>query len=111
MMQKIIIRNFGPIKECEIDLAQFIVLTGKQAADKSTVAKAVYYFFLVKERCFDFITGSKNRSVDILKSNLRALFLLQTFYDLFGRMVFSFGDCSLEYTYNEKTERVSKVQK
>ena len=33
-MQRIIIRDFGPIKNCELDLAQFIVLTGAQAAGK-----------------------------------------------------------------------------
>ena len=70
-MQKIIIRNFGPIKECEIDLAQFIVLTGAQATGKSTVAKVVYYFLLAKEICFSVITGSKNRSVDILRIHVR----------------------------------------
>ena len=48
-MHKIIICNFVPIKECELDLAQFIVLTDAQAVGKSTVAKVVYYFSLVKE--------------------------------------------------------------
>lgn len=104
MMQKIIIRNFGPIKECEIDLAQFIVLTGAQAAGKSTVAKAVYYFSLAKEICFSLITGNKNRNLAMLKSALREPFLLQTFYDLFNGMVISSVGCSLECTYTEKTK-------
>ena len=103
-MQKIIIHNFGPIKECEMDLAQFIVLTGAQAAGKSTIAKAIYYFSLAKEICFSLITGSKNRNLDILKSDLRGSFLLQTFYDLFGGMVVSSIDCSLECIYTEKTK-------
>ena len=103
-MQKIIIHNFGPIKECEIDLAQFIVLTGAQAAGKSTIAKAIYYFSLAKEICFSLITGSKNRNLDILKGDLRGSFLLQTFYDLFGGMVVSSIDCSLECIYTEKTK-------
>ena len=103
-MQKIIIHNFGPIKECEINLAQFIVLTGAQAAGKSTIAKAIYYFSLAKEICFSLITGNKNRNLDILKSDLRGPFLLQTFYDLFGGMVVSSIDCSLECVYTEKTK-------
>lgn len=103
-MQKIIIHNFGPIKECEINLAQFIVLTGAQAAGKSTIAKAGYYFSLAKEICFSLITGNKNRNLDILKSDLRGPFLLQTFYDLFGGMVVSSIDCSLECVYTEKTK-------
>ena len=103
-MQKIIIRNFGPIKECKIDLSQFIVLTGPQATGKSTIAKVIYYFSLTKEICFSLITGSKNRSLDTLKSDLRGSFLLQTFYDLFGGMVASSVGCSLECTYTEKTK-------
>ena len=103
-MQKIIIHNFGPIDNCEIDLAQFIVLTGAQAAGKSTIAKAVYYFSLAKEICFALITGSKNRNLGILKSDLRGKFLLQTFYDLFGGMVADSVGCSLECIYNKKTK-------
>ena len=75
IMQKIIILNFGPIKECELDLAQFIVLTGAQAAGKSTVAKAVYYFSLFKELYFDFITRSNIKNVDTSKSDMLGKFL------------------------------------
>ena len=104
-MQKIIIiHNFGSIKECEMDLAQFIILTGAQATGKSTIAKVIYYFSLAKEICFSLITGNKNRNLDILKSDLRGSFLLQTFYDLFGGMVVSSIDCSLECIYTEKTK-------
>ena len=88
----------------ELDLAQFIVLTGAQAAGKSTIAKAVYYFSLAKEICFALITGSKNRNLDILKSDLRGKFLLQTFYDLFGGMVSNSVGCLLECIYTEKTK-------
>ena len=102
-MQRIIIRDFGPMKNCELDLAQFIVLTGAQAAGKSTIAKAVYYFSLAKEICFSLITGSRVRFAETLKSNLRGEFLLQTFYDLFGSMVVSSRDCSLECVYTDRT--------
>ena len=92
-MQRIIIRDFGPIKNCELELAQFIVLTGAQAAGKSTIAKAVYYFSLAKEVCFSLITGSRIRLAETLKSNLRGEYLLQTFYDLFGGTIAGSYDC------------------
>lgn len=103
-VQKVIINNFGPISKCEIDLAQFIVLTGAQAAGKSTIAKAIYYFSLVKEICFTLITGNKNRNLNMLKRDLRGKFLLQTFYALFGEMVDSSVGYSLECIYTEKTK-------
>lgn len=103
-MQKINIRNFGPIKECEIDLAQFIVLTGAQAAGKSTIAKAIYYFSLVKELCFDFIAGSKVKDAGKSKSDILGEFLLHTFYELFSDTLSKSVGCSLEYVYTENTK-------
>ncbi|SHI83489.1 AAA domain-containing protein, putative AbiEii toxin, Type IV TA system [Anaerovibrio lipolyticus DSM 3074] len=43
------IKKFGPIKEADIDVKDFLVLTGPQAAGKSIVAKLVYYFTSLKE--------------------------------------------------------------
>ncbi len=103
-MQRIIIHNFGPIEKCEMDLAQFIVLTGAQAAGKSTIAKAIYYFSLVKELCFDFITGSKVKDADKSKSDLLGEFLLHTFYELFSDTLSKSVGCSLEYVYTENTK-------
>lgn len=41
MKEKLIIRNFGPIKSVELDLGRFNVLIGEQATGKSTVAKVL----------------------------------------------------------------------
>ena len=103
-MQKIIIHNFGPIKVCEMNLAQFIVLTGAQAAGKSTIAKAIYYFYLVKELCFDFITGSKVKDIGKSKSDILGEFLLHIFYELFSDTLSKSVGCSLEYVYTENTK-------
>lgn len=103
-MQKVIIHNFGPIKECEMNLAQFIVLTGAQAAGKSTIAKAIYYFSLVKELCFDFITGSKVKDIGKSKSDILGEFLLHIFYELFSDTLSKSVGCSLEYVYTENTK-------
>ena len=43
-MQKIIIKNFGAIKEAEIDIKQVLILIGEQASGKSTIAKLIYFF-------------------------------------------------------------------
>ena len=46
-------------------LAQFIVLTGAQAAGKNTIAKAIYYFSLPKEIIDELLLssgGTRSRS-------------------------------------------------
>ena len=87
-----------------MDLAQFIVLTGAQAAGKSTIAKAIYYFSLIKELCFDFITGSKVKDAGESKSDILGEFLLHTFYELFSDTLSKSVSCSLEYVYTENTK-------
>lgn len=53
MGEKLIIRNFGPIKDMELDLGKVTVLIGEQASGKSTVAKVLamcrYFSYLVMD--------------------------------------------------------------
>ena len=42
-MQKIVIKNFGPIEDAEIDIKKILVLIGEQASGKSTIAKLIYF--------------------------------------------------------------------
>ena len=41
MKEKLIIRNFGPIKSVDLDLGKMTVLIGEQATGKSTIAKVL----------------------------------------------------------------------
>jgi AAA15 family ATPase/GTPase len=53
MNEKLIIRNFGPIKDIELELKKFNVLIGEQATGKSTIAKVLavckYFSYIVNE--------------------------------------------------------------
>ncbi len=42
MSEKLIIKNFGPIKDVELDLKKVNVLIGDQSTGKSTIAKVLY---------------------------------------------------------------------
>ena len=48
-MKKLQIVNVGPIKECKIEFKDFNVITGKQSAGKSTIAKSLYFFLSIKD--------------------------------------------------------------
>jgi predicted ATP-dependent endonuclease of OLD family len=49
MKQRIIIKNFGPIKDVDLEINDFMVFIGPQASGKSTIAKLVYFFRSVDE--------------------------------------------------------------
>ena len=47
-MQKIEIRNFGPIKELNLDIKDFSIFIGPQASGKSTIAQNNFLFQVIK---------------------------------------------------------------
>lgn len=55
-VQKIYIRNNGPVKDFEMEIGKFNLLIGEQATGKSTIAKSVYYFKLIKTKIVDYLT-------------------------------------------------------
>ncbi|MEJ7682233.1 MAG: AAA family ATPase [Segetibacter sp.] len=56
MKEKLIIRNFGPIKNVELELARFNVLIGENATGKSTVSKVLavcrYFSYILDDKLF-----------------------------------------------------------
>lgn len=54
-MQKISIKNFGPIKNVQLEIKDFMLFIGPQATGKSTIAKLIYFFKELEERNYDEI--------------------------------------------------------
>lgn len=54
MKEKLVIKNFGPVKSVELELGRFNVLIGENATGKSTVAK-----ILAVCRYFSYIVGNR----------------------------------------------------
>lgn len=60
-MKKIIINNFGPIKELSLQIDKPInVLIGAQASGKSTFAKSVYFCKKIRDYLVEFLLDSTN---------------------------------------------------
>ena len=50
MENKIVIQNFGPVKEAQINLnKKFQIFIGAQASGKSTICKVVYFVQNIEE--------------------------------------------------------------
>ena len=43
-MEKLIVKNFGPIKEAEIELTKYVVFIGDTSTGKSVLAKLITLF-------------------------------------------------------------------
>lgn len=54
-MQKIVVKNFGPISEAEVELNRFNIFIGEPASGKSTLAKLIYFFKSLKEDVKEFV--------------------------------------------------------
>ncbi|MGN0485508.1 MAG: AAA family ATPase [Lachnospiraceae bacterium] len=85
-MQKITIQHLGPVQNLEIEIKDFNLLIGEQATGKSTVAKAVYFFRLIKTTLTDYLcqlydTAAYNGNnvqegfKKVLKSELKSVFI------------------------------------
>jgi len=59
--EKLVIKNFGPIKNIELDLKQMLVLIGPQSVGKSVIAKLITIFreysFVVLSKSFEEFLG------------------------------------------------------
>lgn len=54
-MHKMIVKNFGPIIDCELSINELSVLIGPQSSGKSTLSKLVYYFLNTRDDCVEQI--------------------------------------------------------
>ena len=55
MKQKIIIKNFGPIEDVEMEIDDFTIFIGPQTSGKSTIAKSVFFFLSLRDDMMVFL--------------------------------------------------------
>jgi predicted ATPase len=81
------IKNFGPIKEIDIELKEINIFIGPQASGKSTIAKLIHFF--------EYIIS------DFPFSNTDSKSLLSIFNKLFGELyLLNSPNTEIEYIYN-----------
>lgn len=108
-MQRIVINQLGPISHCEMEIKDFLVLTGPQASGKSTIAKSVFFFKNVKNLLYTqirkrFTLGElrTNGSVgDSAEKKLKKE-IYANFQQVFGPIWSMDPSMHLEYYYTEK---------
>ena len=96
-MQKIVIKNFGAIKEAEIDIPKTLVLIGEQASGKSTIAKLIYFFQGLRDDFFEAaILSGENSNMSLWE------IIIGKFYVFFGSEEIS-SNFEVTYFYDIET--------
>ena len=57
-MQKIEIRNFGPVKDVKLEIKDYNVFIGPQASGKSTISKTIYFFKSLRDDLVKYVYES-----------------------------------------------------
>ena len=111
MNHKILIRNFGPIKDAEIHLNNnFQILIGSQASGKSTLCKIVYFCQKIRDYTLEFLMNSeqftKNNKNEYFNNYLK--YMTKQFIGCFGttkhmqkfRITYLFDEKKIEICLN-----------
>ncbi len=106
-MQKIIINNFGAVKNAEIDIKKVLILIGEQASGKSTIAKLIYFFRSLRDDLIVQIINEKsNGDFDIQSDFLKPL--CEKFYNLFGS-TYHLPNFEITFYYNAERNKYVRL--
>jgi hypothetical protein len=104
-MQKISIKNFGPIHSIEnLEVSRVLLLIGQQASGKSTISKLIYFFKSLREDVLSCLMDhilSENLTEAQIKATQDYLFpkIRTRFYSFFGST--KDESFSLQYDFND----------
>ncbi|EHZ4884849.1 AAA family ATPase [Campylobacter lari] len=70
MMKKLKIKNFGPIKDINIEIKPFTILIGKSGSGKSILMKLIYSFDIIIDK-LTFIMNDENMFNEIIEFDLK----------------------------------------
>lgn len=109
-MEKILIKNFGPIRDLEFCIdKQFNVIIGEQATGKSTLAKCIYFFKDVISEMSHMFVGQAEKLANMTAENILQVYYVNAkklFYLAFGRYSHHVNS-EISYFYSD--ERWAKI--
>ena len=102
-MERIEIRNFGPILNETIKVKDFMVFIGPQASGKSTIAKSIFFFKSLRDDLIRYVRESaeKNNFTTEPMVSFQKI-VRQKFLDYWGAIP-SIGDIELKYHFTDTT--------
>lgn len=101
-MASIVINKLGPINHCELEIDDFMILTGPQSAGKSTIAKSVFFFKNVRNILMQQLRKRTLLSEDTMNLSMKNRLIRElrsNFMQIFGSTWCMDRDMSLRYEY------------
>lgn len=101
-MASIVINKLGPINHCELEIDDFMILTGPQSAGKSTIAKSVFFFKNVRNILMQQLRKRTLLSEDTMNLSIKNRLIRElrsNFMQIFGSTWCMDRDMSLRYEY------------
>lgn len=96
------VRNFGPISECEIQIENFLVLIGPQSSGKSTISKLVFFFLSIRESAIEFILDELDSSRSKLEFGNFTKLIRRRFIEFWGPIP-NANDLYIKFEYGQNT--------
>lgn len=103
-MHKLLMKNAGPIEQCDINIDDFTVFMGAQASGKSTIAKSIFFFRTVKNDIMEAIIRKQGLyEADLSLLNIVTRIMRNKFLQIFGTSRALDSDLEMRYEYNDNT--------
>lgn len=108
-MHQLTIHKLGPIADCRLTCAPFMTFTGYQAAGKSTIAKAIFFFRTIKNDIYSVIEkrafyGSEGEKNAPTITTELSLLLQKKFVKTFGSLPAMDAAMNLDYQYSRQCD-------
>jgi predicted ATPase len=94
-MQRIIVKNFGPLKDIDLEIKDYMIFLGPQASGKSTLAKLIYGF---KEVVWKGLIENKLWKSEIFGEKNSLIFSLEDWELYFKNYFFTILQTHQKYT-------------
>jgi len=99
-MQKIEIKNFGPIDEINLEIKDFILLIGPQASGKSTIAKTIFFFKSLNDDLVKYVMSTLEKNDYSKPIGSFAKLIRRKFIEYFG-LSLHLDNIHLKYYYSD----------